>query len=100
MASSFRVETLTREGRQHFDELEKEGMEHQAKNTVFMLVAGGLGERLNYPVWWRVLRHGTFGLLKNLLKGIKVGLPVEITTGMCYLEYYIRCILSLQSRGE
>jgi len=47
--------------------------------TSFVLVAGGLGERLGYS-------------------GIKLALPVETTTGQCYLEYYINYILALQSK--
>jgi UDP-N-acetylglucosamine pyrophosphorylase len=45
--------------------------------TAFVLVAGGLGERLGY-------------------NGIKVAIPTEITTGACFLELYISQILSLQ----
>ena len=43
-----------------------------------MLLAGGLGERLGY-------------------NGIKIALPAEITTGRCYLQYYIDSLLALQS---
>lgn len=43
----------------------------------FVLVAGGLGERLGY-------------------NGIKVSLPVETLTMTSYLEFYIRKILSYQ----
>ena len=46
----------------------------------FVLVAGGLGERLGYD-------------------GIKVSLPTESTTGTCYLELYIRTILEFQRRS-
>jgi UDP-sugar pyrophosphorylase len=45
----------------------------------FVLVAGGLGERLGY-------------------RGIKIGLPVETATGTCYLELYAQTILALQRR--
>lgn len=44
----------------------------------FILVAGGLGERLGYS-------------------GIKVELPVESSTGVCYLGHYISQILSIQA---
>ena len=37
----------------------------------FVLVAGGLGERLGYS-------------------GIKVALPTELTTGVCYMEFYLK----------
>lgn len=41
------------------------------KKTVFVLVAGGMGERLGYS-------------------GAKVGLPVETATGKMYLDHYMR----------
>ena len=46
----------------------------------FVLVAGGLGERLGYD-------------------GIKVSLPTESTTGTCYLELYIKTILAFERRS-
>ena len=46
----------------------------------FVIVAGGLGERLGYS-------------------GIKVELPTEITTFKSYLELYAQSILALQSTG-
>lgn len=49
----------------------------EAKNAAFVLVAGGLGERLGY-------------------NGIKVALPAETTTGTCFVQNYIECILALQ----
>ncbi|XP_044479312.1 UDP-sugar pyrophosphorylase-like [Mangifera indica] len=49
----------------------------EAKNAAFVLVAGGLGERLGY-------------------NGIKLALPAETTTGTCFLQHYIECILALQ----
>ena len=48
-------------------------------NCGFVLVAGGLGERLGY-------------------NGIKVELPVEMTTSMKYLELYCQQILYMQNR--
>lgn len=47
------------------------------KDCGFVLVAGGLGERLGYT-------------------DIKVSLPVQVTTGMCYLELYVQQILAMQ----
>eukprot|EP01084_Bolivina_argentea_P009428 17598_1 len=44
------------------------------KNLGFVLVAGGLGERLGYS-------------------GIKISLPMDITSEMSYIEFYIRMIL-------
>jgi len=48
----------------------------EAKKTAYVLVAGGLGERLGYP-------------------GIKVSLPVELATGRCYLQVYIEYIMAV-----
>jgi len=42
--------------------------------TAFVLVAGGLGERLGYS-------------------GIKVALPTETTTGIAYLQFYLTYFL-------
>ena len=57
-------------------EYERVGV-REAKRTAFVLVAGGLGERLGY-------------------KGIKVRLPVERATGESYLGLYVKSILALQ----
>jgi UDP-N-acetylglucosamine pyrophosphorylase len=46
--------------------------------AAFVLVAGGLGERLGFS-------------------GIKVALPVESTTSECFLGLYCRSILALQA---
>ena len=43
-------------------------------SLAFVLVAGGLGERLGFP-------------------GIKLALPVETLTGQCYLDFYAQHIL-------
>ena len=51
------------------------------KDAAFVLVAGGLGERLGYA-------------------GIKVALPTEMVTETCYLEYYCQFILALQDRAN
>lgn len=48
---------------------------NHAHEVAFVLVAGGLGERLGYG-------------------GIKVSLPSELTTGKCYLQV---CLLSLRT---
>jgi UDP-sugar pyrophosphorylase len=45
----------------------------------FVLVAGGLGERLGYS-------------------GIKVELPCETTTNTCYMQLYCEIILAIQQR--
>ncbi|GAB4844122.1 hypothetical protein Ancab_037429 [Ancistrocladus abbreviatus] len=60
----------------NFIKYEEAGI-REAKNAAFVLVAGGLGERLGY-------------------KGIKVALPSESCTGTCFLQHYIESILALQ----
>lgn len=66
-------------GSPQFDDAEATGIAHIA-DCAFVLVAGGLGERLGYS-------------------GIKVALPAETTTGCSYLELYIQSIVALQRRG-
>ena len=56
---------------------ERAGMD-AAKDAAFVLVAGGMGERLGY-------------------NGIKVSLPVETTSGRCYLEQYMQSMRALGS---
>ncbi|KAH8051841.1 hypothetical protein JL721_11066 [Aureococcus anophagefferens] len=58
---------------------ERAGIE-AAQRCAFVLVAGGLGERLGYG-------------------GIKVGLPTESTTGCCYLKHYVEAILAIGDRA-
>ena len=65
-------------GTEAFDQAETLGME-VVKEAAFVLVAGGLGERLGYH-------------------GIKIALPEETTTGDCYLSKYCSFILALQKR--
>lgn len=68
------------ETRDDFDRYEAKGLE-QAAHTAFVIVAGGLGERLGY-------------------KGIKLALPSDICTETTYLELYVKWILALQSRAR
>ncbi|KAL6515497.1 hypothetical protein OROHE_018531 [Orobanche hederae] len=68
-------ETLTF-GDGNFVQYENVGV-REARKAAFVLVAGGLGERLGY-------------------NGIKVALPVESTTWACFLHHYIESILALQ----
>ncbi|KAM7276643.1 hypothetical protein ACFE04_018509 [Oxalis oulophora] len=67
-------------GDDNFVQLEEQGVK-EAKNAAFVLVAGGLGERLGY-------------------NGIKVALPAETTTGTCFLQHYIESILALQDASS
>lgn len=63
-------------GDDNFVNFEELGI-REARNAVFVLVAGGLGERLGY-------------------NGIKLALPSETTMGTCFLQNYIESILALQ----
>ncbi|KDP32870.1 hypothetical protein JCGZ_12162 [Jatropha curcas] len=63
-------------GDENFVKFEEAGV-REAQNAAFVLVAGGLGERLGY-------------------NGIKVALPMETTTGTCFLQHYIESVLALQ----
>ena len=65
-------------GNQEFYELEKLGF-NELRTSVFVLVAGGLGERLGY-------------------KGIKIGLQTELLTLRTYIELYIESILAYENR--
>ncbi|KAG7397637.1 UDP-N-acetylglucosamine pyrophosphorylase [Phytophthora boehmeriae] len=60
-----------------FEDLEKSGLANLSK-CCFVVVAGGLGERLGY-------------------QGIKLSLPVETLTHTSYLEAYVQHLLALQS---
>jgi len=66
-------------GDERFAKLEETGSA-ALSGLGFVLVAGGLGERLGY-------------------NGIKVGLPTEISGGLCYLGSYIRTILAFQAKA-
>lgn len=69
-----------RPGEQEFDDMEYEGVKELYK-TGFVLIAGGLGERLGYS-------------------GIKVDLPVcTIETDYCYLKYYAQYIHACYDRA-
>ena len=65
-------------GSDEFYELEELGFK-VLKDSVFVLVAGGLGERLGY-------------------KGIKIGLQTELLTLRPYIELYIEHILAYEDR--
>eukprot|EP00466_Bigelowiella_natans_P015325 jgi/Bigna1/89320/estExt_fgenesh1_pg.C_470041 len=64
-------------GTKEFDRAEIQGLE-EAKNAAYVLVAGGLGERLGY-------------------NGIKVAMPTEMVTQRCYLQLYIERIRALSN---
>ena len=71
-------ETLSYDGKgtMSFSEAEKLGVRAMA-DVVFVLVAGGLGERLGYS-------------------GIKLSLETNLCTNKCYLEVYISYIKAMQ----
>jgi len=71
--------TLT-PGDKNFLEMENLGLEHVGKMG-FVLVAGGLGERLGYS-------------------GIKIALPLETVTGQSFIQHYIETILAYQDRAR
>ena len=65
-------------GSDQFYELDKLGFE-QIENTVFVLVAGGLGERLGYP-------------------DIKIGIETDLITKRKFIEIYIEYIKAFENR--
>ncbi|CAJ1951410.1 unnamed protein product [Cylindrotheca closterium] len=65
-------------GTEEYKSTEALGMETLGK-VGFVLVAGGLGERLGY-------------------NGTKIGLPIETTTNSTYLQYYVDYIKAVQSK--
>ena len=65
-------------GSEEFYELEELGFK-QLKDSVFVLVAGGLGERLGY-------------------KGIKIGIQTDLLTLRTYIEIYIDHIKAYEDR--
>ncbi|KAI4387962.1 hypothetical protein MLD38_000344 [Melastoma candidum] len=67
-------------GNENFNNFEEIGV-REARKAAFVLVAGGLGERLGY-------------------NGIKVALPSQTTTGTCFLQHYIESVLALQEASS
>eukprot|EP00729_Bicosta_minor_P015660 gene15660-13865_t len=67
-------------GTDEFIKAEEDGLARGAE-LAFVLVAGGLGERLGFS-------------------SIKIALPTEITTGKRYIEMYIEAILAIQRDAE
>lgn len=67
-------------GDERHKRLEVRGLQ-EVRRAAFVLVAGGLGERLGFS-------------------GIKLALPVTVLAGWTYLEFFCRSILALQSRPE
>ena len=65
-------------GSDQFYKLDKLGFE-QIENTVFVLVAGGLGERLGYP-------------------DIKIGIETDLITKRKFIEIYIEYIKAFENR--
>lgn len=65
-------------GTGEYDKFEKVGLDEVGK-CGFVLVAGGLGERLGYG-------------------DIKIGLPTELATETSYLQFFIQTILAYQKK--
>ena len=66
---------------QLFDEMEMMGLKELSK-LCFVLIAGGLGERLGYS-------------------GIKIGLPVcTIELNYSYMKFYAQYVLACQTRAK
>lgn len=65
-------------GSENYSNVESVGLD-EIGACGFVLVAGGLGERLGYS-------------------DIKLGLPTELSTETCYLQLYIETILAIQSK--
>jgi UDP-sugar pyrophosphorylase len=65
---------------EEFRRMEREGSK-QSADAAFVLVAGGLGERLGYS-------------------GIKLELPAESASGSCFLQLYIEGLLALQAKAR
>lgn len=63
-----------------FSEAQQAGLTGIA-DVAFVLVAGGLGERLGYS-------------------GIKLGLETNLCTNKCYLEFYLKYIQAMQRMAE
>ncbi|KAK9821196.1 hypothetical protein WJX74_008774 [Apatococcus lobatus] len=63
-----------------FEAYEQQGVK-AAHGAAFVLVAGGLGERLGYS-------------------GIKLALPVDSARGACFLQVYTESILALQQLAQ
>lgn len=64
------------EGTMPFSDAEQKGIEAMS-GAAFVLVAGGLGERLGYS-------------------GIKLSLETNLCTNECYLEFYVRYIQAME----
>ncbi|MFH1381134.1 MAG: UTP--glucose-1-phosphate uridylyltransferase, partial [Candidatus Omnitrophota bacterium] len=64
----------------NFRSMEQKGLE-AANKLSFVMVAGGLGERLGYD-------------------GIKVGIPLSLATEETYLELYVKKIMAIQKRSN
>lgn len=84
-------------GDDNFIKYEETGVK-QVQNAAFVLVAGGLGERLGYNGIKVMLFFFIFNLnvyIIFFLSILQVALPMETTTGTCFLQHYIESILCL-----
>ena len=91
-------------GDENFIKFEEAGVK-EAQNAAFVLVAGGLGERLGYNGIKVLNDTATLFTLccselvkksLNFLFPFQVALPFETITGTCFLQNYIESVLALQ----
>jgi UDP-sugar pyrophosphorylase len=75
-----RLSSDTPENLAAFEKMETTGAKEFA-NAAFVMVAGGLGERLGY-------------------NGIKINLPTELTTQTKYIALYVNSILAMQEQAR
>lgn len=73
-------DTSSSAGTKAFQDAEEQGLKHIGE-AAFVLVAGGLGERLGY-------------------NGIKIALPTELVTGRCFLGLFVDFLLAYQQRAR
>ncbi|KAG5525128.1 hypothetical protein RHGRI_031715 [Rhododendron griersonianum] len=78
-------------GDNSFVQFEETGV-REMQNAAFVLVAGGLGERLGYN--GIKVDYSTSAYL------LQVALPRESSSGTCYLQHYIESILALQDASS
>ncbi len=78
--NAIHFETTTDAGKKAFRDLEDLGLSNIG-DSAFVLVAGGLGERLGY-------------------NGIKIALPTEIVTGRCFLSLFCEFIAVYQAKAR
>ncbi|KAK9167318.1 hypothetical protein Scep_002509 [Stephania cephalantha] len=77
-----------------FVKFEEAGI-REARNAAFVLVAGGLGERLGYN---GIKDHAESLIFVVYL--MQLALPSETVTGTCFLQHYVESILAMQDASH